>query len=97
DRGAVEQISVCCLIVIKWFCPELVSQTEQFLLAVIPQGKCEHAMHVVRHLISPSLIRADQYFLLAFFPRKVKRDLQPLAEFFPVADMSSVFFYCYHM
>ena len=67
DHRPIEEPAVRRLIIIKWFCPELISQTEDLLLLVIPQCKCKHAVHVVSHLTAPRLIGFDQDLFFTLF------------------------------
>ena len=97
DHGPVEKLSVLCLIIIERLRSEVIPQTEQLPLLIVPQRKRKHSVHMVRHLISPCLISFNEDLLLPLLSRQVQRKLQALAEFLPVSDVSPVFFYCYHM
>ena len=68
DHRTVEQLPVCSLVIVERLGAEMVSQTEELLLPVIPQRKRKHTVHMVSHLISPCLIGSDQDLLLALFP-----------------------------
>ena len=96
-RRPIEQFPVLCLVIVERLRSKMITQAEKLLAVHIPQGKSEHPMQMVSHVIPPLFISFCEDKVLHILPWQTGPNLKLLAERLPISDMSSVFLNVCHI